>query len=267
MYYELYIDVFFFTNFMMDSLLLLAVRAMLKIRVRTGRAFLGGALAAFLACVMIALPFPELLKYILFYVGIPALSIRIGLGICQAKDFVKAFALLYFAAFLWGGIQTALRPYIHAAGVFFAVSVASYYLFSFFWQLATSVQKQQKKICEVRLFTGEGEYVLKALLDTGNALQDPISGEPVSVIGKDTAGRILGGDAEQKMAERGLRYIPYRTVGGEGVLPIVRMEKMCVKLSKDEWVVRPIIGISGQKIEERQEYQIILNPDIISKRP
>ena len=65
MHYELYIDVFFFTNFMMDSLLLFAVRAMLRIPARPWRVFLGGALAALMTCVAIVMPFQAGLKYLL----------------------------------------------------------------------------------------------------------------------------------------------------------------------------------------------------------
>lgn len=263
MHYELYIDVFFFTNFMMDSLLLFAVRAMLRIPARPWRVFLGGALAAIMTCVAIVMPFQAGLKYLLFYALVPALMVWVGLGVRQRRDFAKAAALLYVAAFLWGGIQAALRPYIRTAGLFFAVSVASYYVFAGCWKLVTGVQRQQRQICAVRIFTGAGEYSLNALLDTGNVLKDPVSGEMVSVIGKETAMHIFQGMTTRKMAELGLRYIPYRTVGGEGVLPIVRVEKMCVQVDGERWVTRPVIGISGQKIEERQEYQMILNPDIV----
>ena len=44
MYYELYIDVLFLENFMMDSLLLLAVNKMLKNSATYGRLFIGAAL-------------------------------------------------------------------------------------------------------------------------------------------------------------------------------------------------------------------------------
>lgn len=263
MHYELYIDVFFFTNFMMDSLLLFAVRAMLRIPAKAWRVFVGGVLASLAACVTVVMPLQAGFKYVLFYALIPAVMIWAGLGIRPGRDFAKAVALLYVAAFLWGGIQTALRPYIRTAGLFFAVSVASYYLFTCCWKLVLGVQKRGQKICEVRLFTGEGEYLLKALLDTGNVLNDPVSGDMVSVIGKDTAMQIFQGMTTEKMAGLGLRYIPYRSVGNEGVLPIVRVEKMCVQVEGERWIMRPVIGISGQNIEERQEYQMILNPDIV----
>ena len=54
MYYELYIDVLFLENFMMDSLLLLAVNRVLKCGRSYGRIFLGGALGSTLTCLVIA---------------------------------------------------------------------------------------------------------------------------------------------------------------------------------------------------------------------
>jgi stage II sporulation protein GA (sporulation sigma-E factor processing peptidase) len=263
MHYELYIDVFFFTNFMMDSLLLFAVRAMLRIPARPWRVFLGGMLASLATCATVVMPLQSGFRHACAYVLVPVLAAWAGLGVRAWRDFVKVVAILYVAAFLWGGILMALRPYVRAAGLFFAVSVASYYVFTGCWKLVTGVQRQRRQICEVRVFTGTGEYALNALLDTGNVLKDPVSGEMVSVIGRDTAMHIFQGMTTRKMAELGLRYIPYRTVGGEGVLPVVRVEKMCVRMGGERWITRPVIGISGQKIEERQEYQMILNPDIV----
>ena len=46
MYYELYIDVLFLENFMMDSLLLLAVKRMMRSPSAYGRVFLGAALGS-----------------------------------------------------------------------------------------------------------------------------------------------------------------------------------------------------------------------------
>ena len=94
MHYELYIDVFFFTNFMMDSLLLFAVRAMLRIPARPWRVFLGGALAALMTCVAIVMPFQAGLKYLLFYALVPALRVWVGLGVRQRRDFAKAVGSL-----------------------------------------------------------------------------------------------------------------------------------------------------------------------------
>ena len=53
MYYELYIDVLFLENFMMDSLLILAVNRILKCGRAYGRIFLGGALGLTIVLLLI----------------------------------------------------------------------------------------------------------------------------------------------------------------------------------------------------------------------
>ena len=51
MYYELYIDVFFLENFMLDSLLLMAVNRVMQYRNSYARMLAGGAAGSFLTCV------------------------------------------------------------------------------------------------------------------------------------------------------------------------------------------------------------------------
>ena len=70
MYYELYMDVLFFTNFMMDSLLLLAVKKEMRCPVPYVRVFLGGAVGSGLTCLLIAVPLPVWIKQILFYLAV-----------------------------------------------------------------------------------------------------------------------------------------------------------------------------------------------------
>ena len=50
MYYELYIDVFFLENFMLDSLLLMAVNRVMQYRNSYARMLAGGAAGSFLTC-------------------------------------------------------------------------------------------------------------------------------------------------------------------------------------------------------------------------
>lgn len=75
---------------------------------------------------------------------------------------------------------------------------------------------------------------LTALLDTGNTLHDPVSGEPVLILGAEAAGSLVGlskamlADPVDTLARGripGLRLIPYRTVGqGNGMLLALRMD-------------------------------------------
>ena len=261
MYYEVYIDILFLTNFMMDSLLLLAVKKVMHCEGSYARAFVGGAVGSGMTCLIVAVPMPSWIKLILFHLVVNTLMIRIGLNIKEKKEFVKAFFLLYITAFLLGGILQALRPYVRTGSLFFAAAVVSYYLMTFCWKFLIRMRKNQKQICEIILYTDSGEYRAKVLLDTGNLLKDPISKKSVSVTDQAFA-RTLFPETEPL---KGLRYVSYRTIEGESVMPVFRIQKMCICLDKVYWVKEPLIGICEAKISEHEDYQMILNPDILEE--
>ena len=94
------------------------------------------------------------------------------------------------------------------------------------------------------------------MIDTGNKLTDPVSKEPVHVIDTRTA----DGIGRENMYA--MRYLPYRTVNGSGVMPIIRMEKMEILTEPEQWIQNPILGICEELISENEEYQMILNAEI-----
>lgn len=265
MYYELYIDIFFLTNFMMDTLLLLALKNVLKCPVRNGRVFLGGVAGAALTCLIVAVPMPGVFKFLLYHGGISVVMIRGGLNIRSRAGFCRAFCLLYVLAFLMGGILEALRPWIRTGSLFFAAAAGVYYILSGIWQGMVSLRERQKKICQVILSTKQRKYRVCALIDTGNGLQDPVSGDPVSVLDPACAKEML--NEEQDGIQ--IRYIPYRTVGGDGVMPVFRAEEMVIFLMREEkiQVPAPLIGICEGEISGQEDYQMILHPNLLIRLP
>ena len=91
---------------------------------------------------------------------------------------------------------------------------------------------QGRRFVTVEVTYGAQTVKLRALVDTGNSLCDPVTGEPVTVLSPELGLR-LGLPAEVltdpagKMLP-GLRLIPARTVGGGGLLAAVRCEKVTV---------------------------------------
>lgn len=259
MYYELYIDVLFLINFMMDSLLLLLVKTMLKCSATHRRIFFGAAMGAFLTCIVVVLPIPyAFIKLFLFHAVVNACMIQIGLKLKSLRSFVQAILLLYIGSFLMGGIIEAFRPYVKMGSLFFAVALAGYYVSLGVWNFVSRLQKWNQCRCEVKLYFHGQEQCLTGLIDTGNSLSDPVSGQPVSIIGPEVA-KILfqGGEA------RNIRYIPYRTIGNkEGILPVFRIDKLEVRGEKECSIEAPLIGISEEELSAKDLYKVILNPNL-----
>ena len=182
MYYELYIDVLFLENFMMDSLLILAVNRILKCGRAYGRIFLGGALGSALTCLVIAIPFPAAVKLIFFHFVINSAMLAAGLKISSIVQFAKAFILLYLSAFVLGGILQIFRPYIRYVSLFYAAAAVCFFIFSGIWSAAASLFRSGREILEVTVFADGAGYTLKALWDTGNVLTDPCTGEAVIIL-------------------------------------------------------------------------------------
>lgn len=259
MYYELYIDVLFLVNFMMDFLLLLLVKKMLKCTATYGNICLGAATGALLTCVITILPIPYIfLKFILFHVIVNTFMIRVGLKIKNIGTIAKAYILLYIGGFLLGGVLQSFYQYVRVGSFFFAIAIGGYYFVSILWDVLSTILKINQYRCNVILYQGEKQRKVKGIIDTGNGLRDPISNQPVSVIDIDTAKKFLGNEKIEQ-----IRYIPYHSIGkATGVIPTIKIDRMCVQNDKEWWIEEPLIGLSEERISANGEYQMILNPNL-----
>lgn len=260
MEYELYIDVLFLVNFMMDYLLLLMVRKILSCQASHWNLCVGSVVGAAGMCAVVILPVPHtLLRFVLLHALVNMGMLRAGLKIKGGKQFLRGLAALYTGSFLLGGIFEWMGQYVRTAGLFFASAAASYALGQGVWRFITYLQRVEAYRCKVTLYVSGKCRTVDAFVDTGNGLSDPLTREPVCILGKRRAEELLG-DGEDLT----LRYIPYCSVGErDGVIPAVRFEKMCIHRAEDNWVEAPVIGICEQEIFPSGEYEMLLNPRIL----
>lgn len=260
MYYELYIDVFFLENFMLDSLLLLVVNRITNNGRTYGRILLGGVIGSLLTCLVIVLPFPSALRFVLFHTVVDSVMLIAGLRISGLPQFVRAILLLYVSAVVLGGIMQVFRPYMRYASLFYGAAVLGAAALLQLWKAVSHICRCQEKLLKVTLYTECGQRSVKALLDTGNELRDCYTGEPVNIIDPKTAAEIW----QHTELEKGFRLIPFHCVGGESLMKVFRLKKMCIHLEEDRWIDHPLIGIGETDLSGNREYEIILNPAIFS---
>lgn len=267
MYYELYIDVFFLVNFMMDYILLSLVRKMLKCPATHGSICIGAISGALCTCIIMVIPVGNsFVKFLLFHGTSTILMIKTGLRIGWNKTFLRAYILLYISAFLVGGVMSAFKQYLKVGSLFFALAIAGYQVSLGVWNLLSYMAEHQARRCKVRLYVGEQIYEIQALVDTGNRLRDAVTGKPVSVISAEV-GRKLGigepsAEGEQPVME-GLRYISYHSVGkAEGTMPLIALDKMCVCRETDQWLEKPLVAVSGGSLTT-DDYEMLMNPDLL----
>ena len=118
MYCEVYIDVMFLANFMMDSLVLLSVKGLMKKQGNTGRVFVAGAFGAGISCVLMTwLPMGWSQFLVLHLLAGPAM-LWIGIQLDGLSEFLRAYFLLYFVSILFGGVLGMLKPYVKSGSLY-----------------------------------------------------------------------------------------------------------------------------------------------------
>ena len=257
MYYELYLDVFFLENFLMDYILLLLVKKMLLCTATHRNICFGAFMGSFLTCLIVVLPIPYVfIKFMLFHMFVNTCMIRAGLKIKTRTHFARALVLFYVGSFLLGGVLQAVRNYLRVGSLFFVIAVAVYCGVEKLWDILVTMQQITLYQCEVDLYFHESCMTVKGLIDTGNLLCDPISGEPVHVLNRKEAGQFFEKEPVTK-----IRYIPYHSVGkNEGTLLAIPIDRMRVRGNEEYWVKTPLIGISEEAVSFEGDYKMILNP-------
>lgn len=257
-YYELYIDVLFLVNFLMDYILLLVTKKVLRISSSYGRICIGALTGAFLTCLVTAVGIPfTFIKVILFYVLVPSAMLAAGIPLKSPDRFMRALITLYISGFLVGGIFAYLDQYVQVGSLFFALAMASYYLASGALKMLSLLFHFGESHCLVTLSFGGESCRAEAIVDTGNRLRDEASGKAVSIISRKLAERLLGEGTPE-----GIRYIPYQTIGkGKGVIPVIPIDSICIDGREERQVKHPMVAISEDS-SFGNGYDVILNPDI-----
>jgi len=116
------------------------------------------------------------------------------------------------------------------------------------------------EIRTMSLELGQNTVEIRALLDTGNTLRDPVTGQAVLVVGADTALELLGLTRSQLEdplgsvgALPGLRLVPYHSVGAKSFLLAMKLKN--VKIGA--WQGSTLVAFAPEGLSAEGAYQAL----------
>lgn len=254
MHYEFYIDVYVFTNFFFDYLVLLLTR---EIRNRQA-GYLRIALAAILGVMGSTMLMLWLKNTGIYKLLVHLLINPLMLFGCfkqkNIREFLKDDATAYLLLMLVGGCMQWLCQMTGKKPLFgWGVAALSVVLTLFLCLYQN--RREEEKIYDIRICQGGEELSTKGFLDTGNLLMDPYVNLPVSLIGADVL--------EKLNASEGLayRYIPFVSLGEEhGLVKAATLEALCIRRGKEEMTIKPaVFAVVEEAFLKGNEYGVILN--------
>lgn len=266
MHYNLYIDSIFLINFVMDLYVLSLTKILLKRSATRIRIFLAAIVGALGFCIFLCIPgLPIYLKVIAGSLLTGAGMIGIAFRTKRLHGFLREMGALYVCSFLLGGfllflMRTILKETVINDSIWFLPALGYAGLQLFGWLSTRYLQRQNSSFCTVILQDGLHKIEVKALIDTGNSLIEPISKKPVSILERKLWEQL----PDLQKAEK-YKVIPFHSIGKkQGILEGYEVDTIWIQngdeLQKYEKVV---IAISKEMISVKQNYQMIVNPKLI----
>ena len=241
----IYMDVLVALNWFLDYALLCGTARLLHIPSRRWRLVLGALGGALLAAVLVLPSIPGWLSLILrLGAALPVVWIAFGLGnVRQSAVRMLVFFLLSTAlAGLVLLIYTLAAPqglkvingvvYYDVSPLFLAVLTAVGYGGLCLYERWGRLRRLEREY-RLELTGAGGTGILRALYDSGNRLTEGFSGRPVIVADKSAVTPLLTPEQRRflELTDGGgalpghWRVIPYRSIGGDGLLPAFMPEK------------------------------------------
>lgn len=265
----IYIDVLLSVNLIINYLLLSAVSFYTHTQIRLRRILLGSAVGAVCSLVILLPTIPFILNLIIKLI-VGGITVFAAFGMKRKMEFIKLYAVFLIATFFFGGITVALwflftpkNLIIKNSVVYINISPVQLIIYSVicygaFRLINTVAGKHRTKdtCCTLTIIQGTSALKVNAKIDTGNTLTEPFSQCPVIVIGRETARCITPLEVYEyetvtslnyRTAINSVRFVPFSSVGGGGILPCFKAEKvyindaLCDKsvyiaLCKDEYI-------------------------------
>ncbi|MBQ9765314.1 MAG: sigma-E processing peptidase SpoIIGA [Lachnospiraceae bacterium] len=265
MYYEVYLDVIFLMNLMLDITALRLTGSILRKRTSILRCLFAGVISSATLCILCVCNEQLVLKYRFFStVIVNALTLFVvfykkGKGI---KEYICSMLIFYFVSFVIGGMTDAfcIGARVEWWKVLVTATLASCFVEKFIMLIIDKKRREGSFLCEVTLYYRGESVSINGLYDTGNHLIEPISGKEVHVAELSAVSNFLpkafvkavndyyktGTVNEGLYLLSGIRMVPYHAIGtAEGKLLVTfTADKMRIKNDiREIELVKPCIAL------------------------
>ena len=247
-----YADLLFLINFSMDYLCLYITSRILHKRMNLPKMLLSSALGGIYSVISLFFTLNTVLSLV-----IDVLICIVMCAIVFAEKETKASSTL-LCSFLFvgismmtGGCMTALFNLLNRMDLpleNIASDGLSTYAFAIIAAVAGFISLKSGQLishrstvteCELEISLEGKSIVLKALVDSGNLIKDPLSGKSVIVIDKGQLNKIVNTKLYESFicgnrsdnAPRGIRLIPINTAGGKSMLAASHPDKATIRFT------------------------------------
>lgn len=257
---KIYLDLVMILNFLIDFILLLSVKIILKRNIKLNKIILG----SFIGGLSILLLFFNINSLFLFFtkIIISILMIITSFGYKNIKYTLVNFLYLYMSSIILGGFLYLLNiqfSYKHIGVIFINNGLSVNFIFLLitspiiiyiYIKQTKSLRYNYSNYYTIEIYLNRKKYKYTGYMDSGNTLTDTLTKKSVILIDKR---KLLFNIKE-------FRLIPYMTISGSSMIKVIKITKLVFNNKEYKNVLLGIID----KIE-LDGVEVILNRKLLEE--
>ena len=293
---KIYLDIILFENLCMNYIILCATGIVMKSKIKHIK-FIISSLIGSLYAIVVYLKISNFASNIIMKIVLSIVMIWVAFDCKNFKNMFKYLLMFYLISFVFGGCSFALIYFVKPENIIIRngvlvglypikVTLIAGAIAFIVIQIAFKITKNKLSandmMCFIELYFEVKKIKIKALIDSGNMLKEPISGYPVIVVERDKIEQILpskliklinnierGEQKEQEINEfsRKIRLIPFSSLGKQnGMLIGIKMEKIKIDFKDTAIYVNKVIaGIYNKKLTKENKYNALIGIGLIGE--
>lgn len=292
----IYIDIVIIENLIMNYIILCATGIVSKNKIRHLRLIMASLLGAIYS-VVAYMKILEIYSNIVLKILLSVIIVYIAYNPQTVKKLWKTLVMFYLVSFVFGGVAFSLiyiikpQDIIMKNGLFLGTyplktvilaAIVAFILIIGVFKIVKSKISKKDMFKDIKINIEGKEVQVKAMVDTGNMLKEPISGKPVIVVEHtllydilpkeilNNLEKILGGDIESLPDEiknkyiSKLKFIPFSSLGKQNGM-LIGIKPTYVEVMQEENTKKEdvIIGIYNKSFTKNGEYRALIGIDLI----
>ena len=292
-----YLDIILIENICMNYIILLATGLILKNKISNLRLFLSSLLGSIYA-VCSYITKLEIYSTIIMKLLLSIAMIYLSFNSKNIKQLLKQLVIFYLTSFAFGGCAFALLYFIRPQdilmknGVYIGTyplkiallgGIVGFVIINISFKIIKNKLNKKNMFCDIEIYLNEKVVTVHALIDTGNLLKEPITGNAVIVVEKerlynlipnkilDNVEQIMYGTEKIENIESEyiskLRLIPFSSLGTpNGMLIGTKVDKIKIEFEEEEIESTDVIvGIYNKSLTKNGLYNALIGLDLLKK--
>lgn len=264
-------------NFIMDYIVLDVTSSIIELYCGVWRkllaAIFGGVWAVISVCFMIKYESLRICLGFITYAVVSVIMIFTLTGLKNRNKIFRGTLVLYVVTFVLSGVCFAVW---NSSGLGYGIisglikkeqmllGIAAFLVVRILLEKVIEMRKKySSNICRIQLTINNRQIHLNGLVDTGNVLKDPFTGNVVHVVRSSILTSVLEGANDY--AKLHYRLIPYNSVGNEsGLMPVIDVE--CMKIIECNKIIfegTAVIGVYDGVLTASGMYDALINAAVL----